>query len=188
MDNLCVQVRVHPSIQEFVISTNGSDLIVPKKDDWLWFILKQNLDVPPDDYVFFVPGKDTFINISLLDLTGTRVQVRNKSNRLRLRSRNNPDTSNIYINQMFRWYLSDKAQNTIATHFRKAFKECFHNFVQGAVVNNPDLEQKEAIMSFCDFYKIEFNQISEDMLIKSWQRSPQKKRINDIFNFCPLIF
>ena len=179
-------MKVHPTIREFIISTNGSELIIPKKDDWLWFILKQNLDVPPDDYVFYTPDKDSYISISLLDTTGTKVQVRNRSKRLL--GRKDRDPSTIYLNHMFRWYLSIKAQNTIASHFRKAFKECFHNFVQGALVNNPDLEQKEAIMSFCDFYRIEFNEISEDMLIKSWQRSPQKERLKSAIKYCPLIF
>lgn len=186
MDNLSVQVKVHPTIRAFVVSTNGSDLIVPKKDDWLWFILKQNLDIPPDDYIPHSVSSDEHINISLLDTTGTKVQVRNQSKRVESKRQGDPST--IYLNQMFRWYLSVKAQNTIALHFRKAFKECFHNFVQGALISNANLKQKEAIQNFCDLYQIEFNSISEDMLIKSWQRSPQKERIKKIFSFCPLIF
>lgn len=179
-------MKVSPAIREFIISTNGGDLIVPKKDDWLWFILKQNLDVPPEDYTFQKDTSQTFINISLLDTTGTKVQVYNKSKRLS--NYKNKDVHSIYLNTSFRWYLSDKAQNIIASHFRKSFKECFHNFVQGALINNPHLEQKEAITCFCDFYQIEFNEMSEDMLIKSWQRSEQKKRLKSVFNFCPLIF
>jgi len=186
MNNHSVQVKVHPTVREFIVSTTGSNTIIPKKGDWLWFILKQNLDVPPPDYKFLQQDKDSFINISLLDTTGTKVQVRNKSKRKS--NRKDCDPSTIYLNPLFRWYLSVEAQYTIANHFRKAFKECFHNFVQGALVNNPGLEQKEAIMSFCDFYKIEFNEISEDMLVKSWQRSPQKERLKNIFNHCPIIF
>lgn len=187
MSNQTVQVKVHPTIKEFIVTTTGSDTIVPKKDDWLWFILKQNLEVPPSDYTFLNEEKESFINISLLDTTGTKVQVRNQSKRIS--SIKDRDPSNIYLNPLFRWYLSDKAQNMIATHFRKAFKECFHNYVQGALVNNPKLEQKEAIMSFCDLYKLEFNAISEDMLIKSWQRSPQKSKLKElIIGYCPLLF
>lgn len=181
-----VPVKVHPTVREFIISTNGSDLITPQKDDWLWFILKQHLDVPPNDFVFTEIEKGAYINVSLLNAHGMKVQVRNKSKRLA--KVKGADPYNIFLDTMFRWYISDEAQNQIAKHLRNAFKECFHNFVQGALANNSSLEQKEAILKFCDFYKIEFNDISEDMLIKSWQRSPQKERLKNLFFHCPLIF
>jgi len=65
--SLTVPVKVHPTVREFILSTNGSDLVVPQKNDWLWFILKQHLDVPPNDYVFRQIEEGSFINISLLN-------------------------------------------------------------------------------------------------------------------------
>lgn len=181
-----VPVKVHPTIREFVISTNGSDLLQPQKDDWLWFILKQNLDVPPSDFVFTEIEKGSYINISLLNAHGEKVDVRNKSKRLVGNKKKDP--YNIYLNTLFRWYLPDKGQNRIAKHLRNVFKECFHNFVQGALVSNPQSKQREIIFNFCEFYDIGYNEISIDMLIKSWQRSPQKERLKKLVPSCPLLF
>lgn len=191
-----VYVRVHPSVKEFIRCTNGSDLLVPRKDDWLWLLLKQNLTFVPDDYKPISKNEieTEYIRISLLDASGTKVQVKNKSS-VRIK-RKKYDPSNIYMNTLFRSYLDEKGQRIIANHLRQQFKECFHNFCQGALAVSPDIDQKQVILEFCKLYNISFQQITEDMLVKSWQRSGQKEVIRERLTgqkkphkmICPIIF
>jgi len=184
---MTVDVKVHPTVREFILDTNGSALLVPDKYDWLWLKLKQHLDVPPKDYI--PPTQEEidreYIQISLLDASSNQICVHHKNRS----NRKVKDDSMVHINPLFRWYLSTSDQLAISQHLRSQFKECFHNFVQGAVVTNPHLQQKEAIMKFCEFYNLTLNEISEDLLIKSWQRSPQKEKIRyKKLLFCPVLF
>lgn len=189
--------KIHPAVKEFIRCTNGSDLIVPRKDDWLWLLLKQNLCLIPEDYKPVSPEEreQSYIRISLLDASGSKVQVRKKSP-VRLK-RKEFDPSCVYMNTLFRSYLDEKGQRIIANHLRTQFKECFHNFCQGALALSPDMEQKQVIIEFCRVYNITLNHISEDMLVKSWQRSVQKQVIRNrmlghhsesITPGCPIIF
>lgn len=186
---MTVDVKVHPTVREFIIDTNGSALLVPDKYDWLWLLLKQHLDVPPSDYL--APSKEElereYIQISLLDAHSEACFVKNAS---KLNHKKKPANPNmVHINTMFRWYLSPSAQLSISQHLRSQFKACFHTFVQGAVVGNPNLQQKEAIIKFCELHNLTLNDISEDMLIKSWQRSPQKEKLwSKKLLFCPILF
>ncbi|MCL1942563.1 MAG: hypothetical protein FWF54_03315 [Candidatus Azobacteroides sp.] len=169
------------------MSTNPNepkDLLVPKRYDWLWLLIKQNLTTVPGNYTpLSEEDRKDYIRISLLDASGSKVYVRNRS-----KFKNLLNPHKVYINTMFRSYLTDSGQNEIANHLRRIFKEKLHTFVQGAVYANPKLEQKEAIIMFCEIYKIEFNEISYDMLRKSWDRSNAKKIIrNSKFSFCPIL-
>lgn len=181
-NNMTVSVKVHPTIREFIINTNGSDTIYPHKDDWMWLLLKQHLDTSPTD---FNPQQDDelcTIKIMLLDTHRSwMVHHKKKGN-----FRNKLDPNMVRIDTLFRWYLSEASQESISRHLRTQFKEYFHNFVYASLVANPRLEQKQAIHLFCDEHEITFNNISEDMLIKSWQRSRQRKKFKEDEKFCPL--
>ena len=115
--------KIHPAVKEFIRCTNGSDLIIPHKDDWLWLLLKQNLCLIPEDYKPVSPEEieSNYIRISLLDASGTKVQVRKKSP-VHLKKREF-DPSCIYMNTLFRSYLDEKGQRIIANHLRTQFKE-----------------------------------------------------------------
>lgn len=172
---MTVPVQVHPIIREFIIDTNGSDIIVPEKRSLLWKTVKFNLELPPPGY-HEPQTKDNIIYIALLNCTGTKSISNNKD-------------KTIYIDGLFRWYLGHKGQVEIASHFRKQFKHTFHCFVQGAVACNPRLEQRQAMEEFCKLYHLTLNELSEDMLKKSWDRSDHKLMvIKRKFISCPLFF
>lgn len=180
---MTVDVKVHPTIKEFILNTNnGSDTLQPQKHDWLWLLLKQHLDTAPDELFIDREENPSYIKIELLD-TCKKCYSKNPN-------RGNKDVSGdphyIRINTLFRWYLSPTGQESIAKHFRNQFKEYFHNFVYASLLANPRLEQKQAIHLFCDDHDITFNAISEDMLTKSWQRSAQRKKFKEGTAFCPL--
>ena len=86
--------------------------------------------------------------------------------------------------------LTSTEWGQIEASFRFQFKHCT------IISVSPDLEQKQVIFEFCKLYNITMNSISEDMLRKSWQRSPQKYIIQDRLDgnklksklVCPIIF
>jgi hypothetical protein len=162
MERMKVAVRVHPIIREFLIDTTGKDTIFPEKGDLYWGILAQNLETPPNDYIEPI-DTDNYIYIELPNIHGHKYFCNQKK-------------KSIYIDTLFRWYLSKEGQNKVNSILRKNFKNSFHCFVQGAVVCNPDLQQKEAIEMFCDTYNLSMDKITPDMLFKSWNRSPHKEK------------
>jgi hypothetical protein len=183
--SLTVDVKISRVVREFIVKSNGSDLIVPKKDDWLWLILKQNLLTSPDS-VPFIPDKDErseYIRISLLDSHSSKIYARDVGR-------------NIHINTLFRWYLDEYGQNIVARHFRTQFKACFHNFVQGAIFASHDetgtkekmLGVQKAIYEFCELYGITVDDITYDTLYKSWLRSDQRKTLKGEKTGSPLVF
>lgn len=175
IERMLIPVHVHPTIREFIIDTYGSDVVIPDKDSLFWKTIKYNLDLPPVGYKEPVT-KDNIIYIGLLDSSGTKSVVRKKD-------------KVIYINSMFRWYLSPDAQDEIAFFFRKQFKHTYHCFMQGAIAANPKVEQRKAMEEFCNIYNLTLNEISEDMLKKSWDRSEHKKMVMDKKNkLCPIFF
>jgi len=162
-------------IREFIIDTHGSDLIVPERRSQLWEIVKYYLELPPPNY-HFPETKDNLIYVALLD--GHTYKTINKGS----------DTP-IHLNPLFRWYLSEEACVKIAKHFRAQFKHTFHCYMQGAMANNPDMEQRQMMENFCRMYNLTLNELSEDMLKKSWDRSEHKKMVvKRKFTSCPLFF
>ena len=195
---MTVDVKVGPIIREFVLSTNGgSDLLRLQKDDMLWLVVKQHLVTVPKDYK---PLPDSvapdYIRIELLNARGSNsrvLQAEAEKPILPNAKGSNSRTpqakaeKSILLNTLFRSYLSEKGQRVVADRLKQNFKECFLNFVQGAVHTNPHIQTKEAIKEFCELHRVPFNNISYDMLVKSWQRSKQRKNIFRL-TACPLIF
>jgi len=147
-----IPVRVHPIIREFLIDTTKTDVITPVKGDIYWGSIQNELELPPIDYKDPIDIQN-FIFIELPNCHGHKAT-------------------------MFRWYLSQKAQNKINSILKANFKNSYHCFMQGAILGNPDLQQKEAMELFCDFYNLSMDKVTPDMLKKSWMRSPHKEKIN----------
>ena len=177
-----VNLRVHPAVREFIVCTTGTDLIVPRKNDWLWLLLKQNLETVPIDYKPWKEPVSETIRISLLDASGSKVMVRKPS------AKPGKSASDIYLNTSFRCYLDQSGQNVIARHLRSQFKQCFLNFFHGAITTNPQMEQRAILERFCQTYRLSMTSITEDMLIKTWQRSTQKSYSHTKNAGCPVVF
>ena len=168
-----IPVRVQPVLREYLIDSTGSDTITPSKGDLIWDIVKSSLEPPPADYVEPV-DIDNHIYIELLDCHSSLTFVGDRF---------------VHINTLFRWYLAPKAQARICRIPSKNFKSVMHSFIQGAVASNPRLEQRQAMEEFCKVYHLTMNELSEDMLKKSWDRSPHKLMvIKRKFCSCPLFF
>ncbi len=178
MTDITVDIRVNRILREFIMSTNGSDTLVPQKDDTLWLIVKANLITVPGDFrIIPEDQRQEYVRVKLLDCSGSKTYARKGDGR-----------QQVYMNPLYRCYLDESGQRRVEKHLHNAFKECFHNFVQGAVQTNPEISQKEAIEEFCEMYRIGYDAISYDMLRKSWYRSGQYRSfLGSLRTFCPLI-
>ena len=181
MEGSFVVIRVHPTIREFIIDTNGSDLIVPNKDDLLWKITKANLTTWYEDSGKTADG-DCTIRIALLDSHSEKVFT-NFAGKYRGKYSNY-----IHMNSMYRTYITEQGMNDIARELRMRFKDAFHTFVMGALVGNPKLKQKDAFTLFIDKFNLSENEITFEMLKKSWDRSDHKKSVFSKKSFCTILF
>jgi hypothetical protein len=178
---MTVDVKVQKAVREFIISSSGSDLIVPGSQSLLWQLVKQHLKVVPENYRT-IADRSEYIRIELLTVNSSKVFTR------KMKGFGKGTFRDVTLNTAYRSWLDPAGQNAVAGHLRRSFKECFHNFVMGAIFDNPELQQKKAIENFCELYGITFDEINYEMLVKSWLRSPQRKKINGQGNICPLAF
>lgn len=176
MDRMMVSIKVHPTIREFIIDTNGSDVIIPNKNDLLWKYIKANLTTynEKEKQKLSAEEEKDCIYIALLELRGDESF--------------SMDKGYIFMNQMYRCFITEKGQKQIAKELRIRFKQTFHTFVLGALLGNPNLQQKEAFLLFMQKFNLTENKINYEMLKKSWDRSLEKKMIHNRKRFCNIIF
>jgi hypothetical protein len=181
MEKIIVDVKVQKFIKEFILSTNGSDLIVPESKSLLWQLLKQHLKVTPAAWTS-LHDRSEYIRIEILNTHSAKILAH------KMKGHRKGQLQEITINTGYRFYLDERGQAAVAKQFRKAFKECFHNFVFGSIFDNPMLQQKQAIENFCSAYRIAIDDMNYEMLVKSWMRSPQKAILKGQKSYSPLIF
>ncbi|MEG1617378.1 MAG: hypothetical protein RR202_10490 [Bacteroidales bacterium] len=185
-----VPLIVPAILKEFIMSTNKSAVITPKKRDFLWLLVKQHLVTSSDPDLAPAPkdGQDV-IWIELLN-------VRNRRMCSYTPSKNDPSVDYLHVDTLFRNNLSVTGQKVIAAHLYKVFKENFHNFMAASLIANPNQSYSAVIRSFMDMYEIDQVAIKETMLMKSWQRdwrykwlrSPQRAMLDTGLPCCSLIF
>lgn len=181
MEGSFVTIRVHPTIREFIIDTNGSDLIVPNKDDLLWKITKANLTTWHEDSGK-IGNDDCTVRIALLDSHSEKTFTNYPG------KYNSGYSNYIHMNPLYRTYITEQGMSCIAKELRKRFKDAFHTFVMGALVGNPKLQQKEAFILFIEKFNLSENEITFEMLKKSWDRSSHKKSVFNKKTFCTILF
>lgn len=157
-----VDVKVGTLLKEFVVSANGSDLLMPQKDDVLWCICKQNLQTAPPVPVI-IKDRTEYIRIAL-------VQTESSSS-----------TYNIYrqkntrINTLFRNYFNEDGQARICTHLMKIYHSTFIVYMESHLQANPDIQIKQAIANFLTAYNIIMDYITYEALRKYWYRHQKRK-------------
>lgn len=167
MERMKVAVKVHPIIREYVLdANNGSDTITPKKDDLIWGIIRQELETASFSEVHKPDPKSHYIYIELLNCHG-HGQYNRHAGRI------------IYTDTLFRWNLSANGQNRVNNILRKNFKTVMHTFIMGQLTANPEMQQREAMEEFCYTFNLTMQNITPDMIKKSWDRSDHKKKLFD---------
>jgi hypothetical protein len=170
-----VDVKVHPTVREFIINTNnGSDILQPRKESQLWQIVKLNLQLRPHRWRP-VPDNERYkyVRVQLLSCKGFI---------------NSTNDDKVYLNPIYRNYLDESGQAVVAKYLKTHLKECVHNFVHGALLANPDKRIIDVIELFCVEYDLQMNALNEEYLLRSWQRSKQRRLFKALKSFCPLLF
>ena len=170
MERLTVDVKVGRALKEFIVSTNGSDVLDPEKDTILWCLLKQHLLTQPG-YIP-IPDRTEYVAIILRGAKAAKTYSTDVSR-------------NLQVNTLFRTYLNDHGQSVIRKHFEKEFKQVFRNYMKGCLNNNPEMKIIDAIEEFCTDHNITQDNISVAMLQKDWYRFRMKCQVKQV---SPLIF
>jgi len=157
-----VDVKVGSFIRSWVINTYGTDVIKLGRDMNLWNIIKQNLDLLPNDYAP-LQNRDEYITFVLLT-NGGNTQAYDAAT-----------GKTFQPNMLYRCSLSERGVNIIKKFLLKQFKNTFHNYMKGALNNNPDLSITDAITEFLtDSCQPVIDNKIISTLSKDWYRYRQK--------------
>lgn len=162
---LTVDVRVGAALREWVMSTTGSDTLIPPKDSTLWCLLKQHLVTSAAGYspVGF-DERGEYIRIGLRNTHAAR-------------SYNVPSGRVVQLNTLFRCFLTPTGERVVRRHLEQEFKRCFRNYMTGCC-NNSELKIIDAIEEFCNDHNIDgTNYITIEMLRKDWYRYRQREEL-----------
>lgn len=167
-----VDVKVGKFIRSWVVSTYGTDIIKLDRDMNLWSIIKQNLELLPNDFEP-VAEKDEYITFVLLADGRYTLAFDMKKNK------------EYRVNTLYRCALSQRGENIIRRYLTKQFKHTFHNYMKGALNNNDSLSIAEAITEFLTDSKQEVTETVVSSLSKDWYR--YRMKYPDEFNI-PIFF
>lgn len=145
----------------WVMNTYGTDILTLDKDSNLWMIIKQHLDLLPNDWR---PVQDRSEYISFVLLT-------DGSNTKAYREDPEKHRYSYRPNMLYRCALTEKGEYIVKRFLAKQFKNTFHNYMQGAMNNNPEMKISEAITEFlmdCQQPTIDKKVIAA--LTKDWYR------------------
>ena len=170
MERMTVDVKVGKALKEFIVSSNGSDILDPGKDTILWCLMKQHLINRPG--YMLVKDRTEYVYITLRIKNGAKTY-------------SVPDKRNLSMETLFRSYLDEHGQAVIRKHFEKEFKKSFRDYMKGALNNNPDMKIIDAIAEFCADHNVTLNNITISMLQKDWYRYRTKCAVKSV---CPLCF
>ncbi|MDD4641346.1 MAG: hypothetical protein PHF92_08340 [Bacteroidales bacterium] len=171
MERFSVDVNVGRTLRSFIIQTNGSSVVDPDKGSILWCLVKQHLNLRPQQE-YSLPEVDGVIKILLRSGDSIKTYSHTRSGLLN-------------CNMLYRCYLDEIGQASIRRHFEKNMKHLFHVFMAGYMAANPEAGILYAITDFCLEYNIEFDNTTLGALRKDWYRYRQKSTETKI---CPLVF
>lgn len=159
-----LQIKVHPVVREFIVSTTGSDVIEPIANSNFYHRVKTILQLNPKDYKNYPLKRASTITIIVSEFS------LGKGNHIYGEHRN---------------HLDDRRQYFLSKEMYDGFKSIFHNYVL-AYMRGGGKQQKQAIEDFCIVYNLSLDNINYEMLKKSWDRSEQKKILKNYPIPCPL--
>lgn len=191
---MTVVLPVPAILREYIISTNGSNVITPQSRDMIWLLVKQHLIVDDGEFKRLTPEEEKkVVYIELLNCRGHKTMTfQSNQNQYPKKTRITKKYNEIYIDTCFRYKLSPTGERVIADFMYRRFKECFHTFIAAQKMANPKKSTSKIIRDFLDMYQIDDNAINEAMLKKSWIRdwrfkylqSRQKKLLDFGITYC----
>jgi hypothetical protein len=161
-----ITIKLKPWLQEF-LTCSLQDPTVASKTNIIGTLLTPFLEYAPADYVPDLHNTEETISFELPD------HIANK----------NPKRGTLY--------LSEDNQKNFERVMDRYFKDLFYNYIDDKIRYNKQI--KTCIYQFCADYRITFNNVSYEMLKKSYYRrhdrqKKHKKTGAKLSLMCPLIF
>lgn len=151
-----VDIKVGSFIREWVMSVTGSDVIHLDKRTNLWGIVRQNLDLLPNDYRT-ITDRSEYISIELLDSDGKIAY-------------NIPANREIWVNELYRCYISDSGQLAVKRYLENQLRNAFRVYMTGRFSDGKKEMITHAIGSFLVDYNLPMDKTMISRLSKDWYR------------------
>lgn len=155
-----VDIKVGSFLRQWVVTVTGSDQVRLDRRTNLWGIVKQNLELLPNDYVP-VTDRSEFISIELLEIRQRPTY-------------NIPAGRTIWMNELYRCYISDQGQAAITRYLFNQFRNAFRVYMVARYSDSDDEPIRHAIGSFLMDYNLPVDDTMIGRLSKDWYRYRQK--------------
>jgi len=139
-DHNTVDVRVGAFLRQWVTNVYGPGPVKLDRDSNLWCIVKQHLDLRPDDYRPVEDPEEYITFVLLKDSSHTTAY--------RPASLSPTGRSEYRVHTLYRCILSKRGENIVRRFLQKQFRNTFHSYMRGAMNNNPYISITEAITEF----------------------------------------
>ena len=154
-------IKVGAAIHNWVVANNGgSDVIRLDRRTNLWGIVKQNLDTLPNDY-HIIQDRSEYIAVELLDVHQHKTYNRTADRE-------------IYINELYRCYISEAGQAAIRRYLENQIRAAFRVYMISRYSDGQDEQIRHAIGSFLSDFDLPINNQIIARLSKDWYRYRQK--------------
>lgn len=157
-------VKVGAFIRKWVEAYTGSDTIKLDRNMNLWAIVKQHLDIRPDDGSE-ISDRGEYIAIELLDTTGAKYY-------------NMAAGKEMYMNTLYRCYITSRGQEIIQRYLENQFIAHFRVYMTARFSDGGNEPIRHAIGSFLADYQLPMDDTIMGRLSKNWYRFRQKHKEN----------
>nr|DAU45720.1 MAG TPA: hypothetical protein [Caudoviricetes sp.] len=153
-----VDIKVGKVIRAWIVESTGSDTITVDKKSNLWGLVKQNLDLLPADYEV-IQDRSEYISIALLAHGSDTKKFDAELNKT------------IEVNTVYRCYISERGQASIARFFENQLRSSFIVFMVARFSDDSGNEKiVHAITAFLQEYNLPINSKILSRLMKYWYR------------------
>lgn len=158
-------ILVGELIHDWVVANNGgSDVIRLDQRTNLWGIVKQNLDLLPNDY-HIIEDRREYIAIELLEIRQHKTY-------------NRAADREIWINELYRCYISESGQAAIRRYLENQIRATFHAYMVARFSDGQKEMIRHAIGSFLADFNLPINDRIIASMSKDWYRYRQRNTEN----------
>ena len=161
-NRVTVDVKVGSFIRQWVMESNGSDIISLEKRTNLWAIVKQNLQLLPNDYET-IQDRSEYISIELLETHARQYW-------------NVTDDCMVKMNELYRCHISEAGQAAITRYLENQFRAHFHVYMTARFSDGKKEPIRHAIASFLQDYLLPIDDTIMARMSKDWYRFRQKNQ------------
>ncbi len=167
MNRNSVDIEVGRVIRQWVINIYGEDYVLLDKHSNLWFLIKQYLELLPDDYK---PLQDRSGWISFYLLVNGEETIAHKDHLGR----------SIQLNMLYRCYIPPEGQIRIRRYLENQFRHAFIIFMTARQVEGTRESISHSIADFLLTVGVDIDKQLLARLMKYWYRWRQKSETKPV--------